>query len=248
MSIFKKLFGKNASKDRIPDQDTEFRQVLKKDFKNVNELLEQHAGLSYEKQTIFNDLTGGSAWNIDMNTASISFGSLSYPIQVIGSLSFNDYSWMWGWANTKSGIPQHLLTNALQLQRFGEQHQVEEFTKGHFYAEEGFEHTMGLIASGLSNANAYFCANYGQGTMVVTIQSPDIPPVDTNSLEKMITVFPQLISAMDIHHKNALLHYMIDKEIPVKISDTKIEGQKNGKYINAEFDEMGRMLKIDGTL
>ncbi|WP_299256352.1 DUF6882 domain-containing protein [uncultured Aquimarina sp.] len=249
MSIFKKLFGKPEKKNtNIEINQSDFSLISKNEFKNFIDLVNQNAGLSFEKQQNFNDLTGGLAWNIDLNTATLSFGDIDFPIEVIGSLSFNDYSWMWGWANAKSGIPENLLMGSLNMKKTGEEKQIEEFTKGHFSVEEGFEHKMGIVASGLLNADAYFCANYGQGTMVLTLKSDKIPKVDENRLEKVLTTFPQVISGIDLNHKEAFKNYLIDRSFEINIQENKIEGLRNNKVLVAEFDELNRLKTLNGKI
>ncbi|MFD0861476.1 DUF6882 domain-containing protein [Sungkyunkwania multivorans] len=249
MNLFKKLFGtaKNgASQNEFVE--SEFSLMKKTDFNNFEDLLNQHAGYSFEKQLNFNELTGNVAWNIDLNTGMLSFGTLQFPMQVIGSLSFNDYSWMWGWANTKSGIPENLLDGSSKLKALGEKKELEELKKGHFMATEGFEHKMGLVASGLLDADAYFCANYGQGTMVVTVKSDSIPEIDDNNVERVLTTFPQLISGIDLNHQESFKNYLIDRGFKLKLTDRKIEGVKNGKLLIAEFDELSRLIKLNGKI
>ncbi|WP_234418180.1 DUF6882 domain-containing protein [Aquimarina aquimarini] len=248
MSIFKKIFGK-SEKENIKINKSDFLVIKKTDFKNFTDLVNQNAGLSFEKQQNFNDLTGELAWNINLSTATLSFGNLDFPIEVIGSLSFNDYSWMWGWANSKSGIPENLLQSSLKLKQIGKEKQIKEFTEGHFSVEEGFEHKMGIVASGLLNADAYFCANYGQGTMILTLKSDKIPKIDTNKLEKVLTTFPQLISSLDLNHKEAFKNYLIDRNFKLNVSSkNKIEGLKINKALVAEFDELNRLKSLNGTI
>lgn len=250
MSIFKKLFGKSEKEHtNIGSTKSDFSIINKTDFKNFTDLVDQHAGCAFEKQQNFNDLTGDLAWNIDLNTATLSFGNLDFPIEVIGSLSFNDYSWMWGWANSKSGIPENLLQSSLDLKQIGEEKQIEEFTKGHFGVTEGFEHKMGIVASGLLNADAYFCANYGQGTMVLTLKSDKIPKIDTNKLEKVLTTFPQLIGGIDLNHKEAFKNYLIDRNFELNLSSkNKVEGLRNNTVLVAEFDELNRLQSLNGKI
>lgn len=249
MSFFKKLFGKSDDKtsNQTPKSFSSTQQT-KQDFNNFADLLNQHAALSMEKQVNFNEVTGGKAWNIDLHTATLSFGDIHFKFEVIGSLSFNDYSWMWGWANAKSGIPQNLLGSSLKLKAIGEQKDIDQFTNGHFSVEEGFEHQMGMVACGLLNADAYFCANYGQGTMVITTKSKAIPSIDKNDLSKIITIFPQVISGLPVNHKAAFKNYLIDRGVAYKESNHQIEGKLNGKGVTAEFDEQSRMINLKGTL
>ncbi len=155
---------------------------------------------------------------------------------------------MWGWANSKSGIPENLLVNSLKLKEIGEIKQIKEFTENHFVAGENFEHKMGLIASGLLNADAFFCANYGQGTMVLTITSNKIPKIDDNRLEKVLTTFPQLISGIDLNHKEAFKNYLIDRNLDIEITENRIDGSRNNKTLTAEFDELRRLKSLNGKI
>lgn len=249
MSIFKRLFGKSEKESPTPEiKSSDSPSINKTDFKNFQDLLDQNAALSFEKQQNFSDLTGESAWNIDLNTGTLSFGTLDFPIEIIGSLSFNDYSWMWGWANVKSGIPENLLGGALKLKEIGEKKQIEEFTDGHFSVEEGFEHKMGLVACGILNADAYFCANYGQGTMVVTMKSDRIPRIDSKKLEKILTTFPQVIGGIDLNHRVAFTNYLIDRGLEINTSGNTVEGIKNGKVLIAEFDDLNRLTSLNGKI
>ena len=249
MSIFKKLFGKSVKESATPEiKEAGFSPSNKTDFTNFTDLVNQNAALSFEKQQNLSELTGTSSWNIDLNAGILSFGDIELPIEVIGSLSFNDYSWMWGWANSKSGIPENLLDGSLTLKEIGKKKQIQEFTKGHFNVEEGFEHKIGLVASGMLNADAYFCANYGQGTMVLTITSDKIARIDKNRPEKVLTTFPQVISAIELDHKEAFKSYLIDRDFGLNISQNTIKGAINGKLVVAEFDNLNRLTSINGKI
>lgn len=115
MSIFKNFSGNKESKDKPQFDDSKFCKINKSSFDSFQELVEQNAGLSFERQLIFGQIIGSSPWQFDMGKGQISFGSLEFPVQIIGSLSFNDNSWMWGWANAKSGMPENLLTQSNQI-------------------------------------------------------------------------------------------------------------------------------------
>lgn len=90
--------------------------------------------------------------------------------------------------------------------------------------------------------------NYGQGTLVVTIDDNKIPEVDKNRLEKIMTNFPQLIRGTDLNHKNAFLNYLIDRNFELSISENKIEGLKNNKIVVGEFDELDRLKSLNGKI
>ena len=104
-----------------------------------------------------------------------------------------------------------------------------------------------MIACGMLNADAYFCANYGQGTMVVTVKSAAIPKIDKNNLSKILTIFPQVISGVSLNHKEAFKSYLIDREVAFTTSGNLIEGKQNGKGVVAEFDEHNRLKNLKGA-
>ncbi len=155
---------------------------------------------------------------------------------------------MWGWANSQSGFPESLLNSSLQLKELGEKKEIEEFTNGHFVTEEGFEHKMGIVTCGLLKADAYFCANYGQGTMVLVIKSDQIPKVDYNRMEKVLTTFPKVISGIELNHKAAFTNYLIDRQLGINATENTITGTRNGKIVTAEFDELARLINLSGEL
>lgn len=225
-----------------------FQNETKPDFNTFLELLDQNAASSLEKQFLFGDIIESKPWQLDMSLGTISFEELTFPIQIIGSLSFNNNSWMWGWANTQSGIPENLLIQSNQLKNIGTDKNITELTDAHFQVTEGFEHKIGMIACGLFNSKCYYCANYGQGTLVVTIDSDLIPEIDTNKAEKVLTHFPQVISSIDVNHKNAFINYLIDKEFQIAITPNTVEGMKNESTITANFDTLGRLTSLNGSI
>lgn len=244
MGIFKSFLGGKKSNGVSQIDTSKFSKIEKTDFKNFQDLIEQNAGIAFEKQIIFGDLVGSSAWQLDMGKGSISFGGLEFPIQIIGSLSFSSNSWMWGWANAQSGMPDSLLIQSNQLKEIGEQKSIQELIEGHFNVNEGFEHRIGMVACGLFNSNSYYCANYGQGTLVVSIDDNRIPKIDNDKVEKVLTIFPQLINSVELDHRNAFMNYLIDRNFKISESGNTIEGSYNEKLIVAKFDDLNRLSSL----
>jgi hypothetical protein len=229
-------------------EGTEYRKYVKQKTMHFDLLVEQHAGLSFEKQLRFGELIGEEAWQLDMTAGTIVFGELVFPIQVIGSFSFQDNSWMCGWANTQSGIPENLLQHSYQLRELGEEEEIEALNSGHFQVEETIVHQMGLFACGFFETKSYYCANYGQGILVVTIDSDKIPAIDKDSYEAILSAFPQLISSVELDPRNTFFNYLIDREFLLNANNHKIEGLKDGTIVRAEFDEWNRLTSLNSRL
>ncbi len=220
----------------------------KAEYKNFIDLLEQNAGLSYEKQLILADIIGEADWQIDMESGLISFGELSFPIQIIGSLSFFDNSWMWGWANTQSEIPDNLLQQAKNLKTLGEEKNIKQLKDSCFLVEEGFEHKVGMIACGIFNSKAYYCANYGEGVLVITIDDEKIPSINKDKFEKIPTVIYTLTANVNLKHKEAVKNYLIDRDFLLDIEENKIKASRNKTELIVEFDNLGRLKKLNGEI
>lgn len=248
MNYFKKLFkGKRLEKPTPIASNLDFKRISKSDYFSFSDLLEQNAVLSYEKQLNFGEIIGSNSWQFDMSKGEISFGEdLVFPVQIIGSISFEDNSWMWGWANKQSGIPEHLLVLSNKLKAIGEQKNIEELKNSHFKVNGKFDHQVGMIASGLFKTKCYYSANYGKGSLVCTIDSPKIA-TPTSDPFKALTTFTQFIADFELSHKESFKNYLIDKDYSVKTDKNYIFGLKGDSILKAEFDTLDRLCSIKNT-
>jgi hypothetical protein len=211
------------------------------------ELLERYAAIAFDKQNDLYEVIGDNSWNADMNTGTISFGpELVFPIQVLGTFSHSSETWLWAWANVQSGLPPRLLSQAEQLRAYGEQHGIELLTASEFDATDLDLHTIGCIASGIFGASGYYLANYGHGTMVVTIKSELIDQVSKNDFARISSSFPQVISTFELHHRPALIHYLTQKGYSVTETADTVSAAVDFGTLTATFDQLGRLANIKG--
>lgn len=245
MSILGNFFkGKDSKEESKGIDKSSFVKLSKPGYNSFSDLLEQNGVLSFEKQLNFGEVIGSNPWQFDMNKGEISFGrDLIYPVQIIGSISFGDNSWMWGCANKQSGIPEHLLVQSNKLKELGEQKNIEELTNPHFIVTGRFDHQIGMIACGLFKSKCYYSANYGKGSLVCTIESSKVPNLK-NDFIKVMSTFSQFVADFEISHKEALKNYLIDKDYLLKVDDDSISGLNGNSIICAEFDNLGRMKNI----
>lgn len=241
MSIFKKLFGKEAGQQDSADSPI----VQQGPGKTEQELTEQYAALGLDKQRNLYDVIGDNSWNADLTKGEISFGNdLAFPIQVLGTFSHSSETWLWGWANTNSNIPQPLLEQALQLKAHGEQYDIPLFKNSTFDAAKNDLHLIGMIASGVFNSSAYYLADYGQGVLLVTLKSAAIDKADKSDAPRVSTVFPEAISFFEMNHRNAFKNYVERKGYSVNTQSNQVIAEKNGAKITATFDEQGRLINL----
>lgn len=238
MGFLNKIFGQSnkieTQKDITP-------------FKTEQEILERYGGIVFDKQLEFGDLIEDNNWNINIADAEISFGSnLVFPIQVLGTISHSSQTWLWAWANTKSGLTENVIQQALKLKKYGEDNEIAILKNDTFDFSKEDLHLIGTIASGINNSSAYYICDYGQGAMVVTIKSDKIDAVRKDNHFRILTVFPELISQLEMNHNRALTNYLTDKGYDIAENGAKLTATKNGETITAEFDEQSRLTKLNG--
>jgi hypothetical protein len=238
MGFFNKIFGQNNKIETQQDLTA---------FKTDQELIERYGGIVFDKQLDFGDLIGNNNWNINIANGEISFGTnLVFPIQVLGTISHSSQTWLWAWANTKSGLTDKVIQQALELKKYGEDNEINILKNDTFDFSKEDLHLIGTIASGIHNSSAYYICDYGQGAMVVTIKSDQIDKNRKDNHFRIMTVFPQLISQFDMNHNLALTNYLTDKGYNISENGIKLTATKNGDTVTAEFDDQSRLIKLNG--
>lgn len=240
MGIFNNLFKKKEEK-------TESQNNIH--FTSENDFLEKFGALALEKQRNLYEVTGGLSWNVDMGKEEIIFGDqLTFPIQVLGSFSHSSETWLWLWENKAGGYAESVMQQALSLKKYGKENNIELLSVGKFDAVPNDLHLIGMVATTMFNASGYYLGNYGQGTMVVTIKSEKIDNIESEEFSRILTVFPELISTFEIqNHKNAFTNYLSQKGFELTVNGNEIKAQKNGKIINAVFNENDLLINLNGN-
>ena len=220
---------------------------MENNAKNEQELLERYACIALEKQNALAEVIGDNDWNVDMGLGEISFGAdLHFPIQVLGTISHSAQSWLWDWANTRSGLSPEIIAQSLQLKAYGEANGIALLSNDSFDFSSEELHLMGIIASGMFDASGYYIADYGQGAMVVTIKSELIDRQRKNDHLTILTLFPQVISQYELNHRLALKHYLEAKGYSITESDESLSGSRDGNTIEASFDKLSRLTTLKG--
>ena len=210
-------------------------------------LLERYAAIACDRQNNLYEVIGDNSWNADMDTGTISFGpELVFPMQVLGTFSHSSQTWLWAWANAQSNLPARLLTQAEQLRTYGEQYGIELLTASEFDATDKDLHLIGCIASGMFGASGYYLANYGQGTMVVTIKSELIDRISQNDFARIPNAFPQVISLFEMQHRPAFVHYLTQKGYAVTETADTVSAVVDFGTLTATFDHLGRLANLQG--
>ncbi|MEI7026515.1 DUF6882 domain-containing protein [Paenibacillus sp. y28] len=142
-----------------------------------DELFTQHGASSYFKQMVLAGMVENYDWLFDMENGTLSFLDdrqqeiHRFEVQIIGTHSYRDHTWLWSWANEKSNIPERLLEAARALKAYGIQNGVQELTTPRFLINnELSEWHLALTASGLTEANGFYLGKQEHNTVVFLVE------------------------------------------------------------------------------
>lgn len=244
MNFLKSLFSGQGHRDGQPPG-----QMIKESTPchSRQDLLERYGGIALEKQACLSELIDGLPWEVDLKKGRIGFaGKVSFPMQILGTLSRTSDTWLWSWANTVSDVPPRLLAQALRLRSYGEENQIALLSQAELPVNEEDLSIIGLIASGMFNASGYYLADFERGIMCVTVKSADIDQNYHDSHRAVMTTFPRFISLYEVDHRNALSSYLTLKGYEVTQTETKMIGRRQDEVISAEFNAHSRLTMLSG--
>lgn len=210
-----------------------------------------HLPFAFDRQLLLADLIGDLPWACDLQTGILSFGDrYHWKAEVLGTESEESNTWLWAWANEESNIPAQQQTASLKLKALGEEHGIAELTEPIVPLNHADGHAFASVAVGEGLGKAYYRGPYEGGAAVLLITDDELQLQVNDPLQRILTVFPQAISAMEIaDHREALQgyleHYGFEPEEEGSALLLREQGQE---VLRAEFDELGRLRELKGML
>lgn len=211
--------------------------------------LAKYAGTSFARQLALADVLGGRPWSVDMDAGEIRFAAdLKFPIQILGSHSFQDDTWLWGWANSASNLPQSLLQGVGAVRRAGEDLGVSELVEPKFHLGSITDHMVAMLCAGLVKDSAYYRAPYGQGALFVLLGGLPVEVLARVSGPRVTTVVTELISQFDLDHRQMVKSFLDQQEFEIVDDQARLTAVRADAHVQVEFDKAGRLTNISGTL
>lgn len=214
--------------------------------------LADHVFHILENQHALFEFLGEHDWGFSMEDGTLSFAAADdgrpiadCPAQVLGSQSDGDGSWLWGWANVQSQIPEVLLR---AVQGVREQAEVEG---SELFLESGpiesdddmLGPTLAIIAAGAANLYTYYACGYDGGCLFVGLESP--PPGlregGGRAARRVVHILQMGISALEFDHRRAVLAYLGE---PGEVRGDRMTWTFGPESLEVTFDEQGRIARM----
>jgi hypothetical protein len=214
-------------------------------------LFHRHVAFSFDKQLQLADLIGELNWSFNKPSGVLSFGDrFQWHVEILGTEAYDQDTWLWAWANQGSNIPAKLLEGSLTMKALGEEQRISELVTPELSLGDLNGHMLCLIASGVCQANAYYRGPYTGGAAFFMIKDAKFPKPDVVPLARILSVFPQLISALEIpNHRLAFMGYLEDYGLVGKDEGSTIVVRENDKELmTATFNERNLLTELEGTI
>jgi len=210
-------------------------------------LLSEHVGLSILKQQSLGALLGEHSWNLDLEKGNVDFGEgRVFPVQLIGTESEKEKTWLWAWANEKSNIPENLLSEVNKLRAFGDENQIEFLSKPEIVLDEISAHEFGMIASGFSDADAYYHGAFDGGAILFLVYETSLPKVPELQPQQVVLTIASVLQNFEVEHRTMVSSFLRQIECEVEENESSIEGKLSGGVkLFVGFDDLSRIINIE---
>ena len=184
---------------------------------DLQDLFSKYGALALEKQENLYKLVGDNEPELEIEEGIVKFEDKKFPIQLLGFLDPDEYSWSWAWDNEEIGFPEELIREAKEVKEFGETNNIVQFKESMFAASFDEAHILAMTVSSLFGDDAYCAVNYGSFVFFVTIKSDEIP--SSNDPEEFANIINDFHRRFEVNHLKALESYAILKGYEFKDRD-----------------------------
>lgn len=215
--------------------------------------LADHVFRMLEHQQALREFLGEHGWGFSMDDGLLAFADesgremASCPAQILGSQSEYDSTWLWGWANEQSGIPDDLLRAIGRVRAMAEEEENDLFLDPGPIETEGDNSgpELAIIAAGAAGLFTYYACGYDGGCLFVGLDSaPEGVQVGRDAL-RAARVMQAGISALDFDHRRAALAYLGE---PDSRAGESLAWRFGPSALEVDFDPQGRITEIRTTL
>lgn len=210
------------------------------------ELLTQHVGTAFAKQLALADFLNERRWWVDIEQGICQFGDdLIYPIQLLGTESMGDSTWLWAWANEASKLPPSLLVSCNALRELGHSESIAEFTQGNFPLDVADGHSLSMIASGIDGKSCYYRGPYNGGALFFLIKEVPESLLAPVACERLSTVILEVVSQFHVPHRSMAESFLTSQQFSLESSGNELIGSRNRDRITLNFDDLDRLKDIN---
>ena len=197
--------------------------------------------MALDKQENLSELIGDTVGDLDIENGEISFGDITFPVQILGFYMKDSQQWSWAWDN-EDIFGKDLIKSALEIKAIGEEFEISEFTSPLLNAIYDDCHTLAMTSASILNMDAYYAVSEEGLDIFVLIKSDLIE--ENNSVEKFRNTFYTFQKNFNIYPKIAFESYTKLKGYGFKPHDDFALAKIGEARVMAGFTERGNVTRI----
>ena len=208
-------------------------------------LLSLAVGAAVSRQKKMGELViGENGWNVDVKNRRIKFGESEFDCGIIGSESYQSNTWLWGWANTESGVPEICFAPSRRAKR--NLPECEEFLTGKFMLDEIHTgHNLSMITVAASEKNAcYYRCPYDGGALFVQIEGLPESVFAPISLDELAREFLEIIRSFYCDHKLLAASFLHQNGYSFEDGGDFISAAGGMRTIRFDFEEIDGIFRV----
>jgi hypothetical protein len=216
----------------------------------LRRLYDRHALASLEHQLNLVEVVSTGDWSFELQRCIVTFKTdreaRPVPAQILGTEAYGAGTWLWGWANTASGLPQPSLRAATRLRRYGEDHGISELTDPTLSLDQAGGHTLSMVAAGLLDAPGYYRCPYEGGALFVLLEDPAVYCAPELPAVRLATALPQLLGQIEPEDLRAAIEGWCTRlglATEPRTGGLTVRSDR-GDEIEMDFDRLGRLTQI----
>ncbi len=212
----------------------------------LSALLLQHGVYSLEKQDLLQEYLGEHRWDLDLQQHTLDFGGdRVFRPQVLGTTSESAGTWLWAWEN--SSVPTPMAAASRSLHRLLTEAGVQHFAEAEAPLGDLDSHVLGMVASGLLEADAYYLAHHPGGAVLLLLTDRKLAALRTSTLTHVSSYFTTFISSWDVHdHHAAFAAYLRAKGLVAHEKGAIVWARHpDGTEVRGIFDEQRLLVKLE---
>ncbi|PZP65126.1 MAG: hypothetical protein DI596_00010 [Azospira oryzae] len=216
-------------------------------METFKDILARHLALSLAKQQALAEYLGDHTWELDLQQGVVDFGrGRVFPVQILGTESEKDNTWLWGWANPMSGLPEEVLLDAERLREYGMRHEIRMLSEPRLPLADIAGHALALVASGVCGADAYYRAPYEGGAIYFLIHDAPLNLEFAERPDLVVSSLSRAIQLFEVDHRAVARAWMNTLLLEVEESGSQLIARKEGRtFLLVRFDGAGRIIGID---
>ena len=204
-------------------------------------LLSKYGALALDKQENLSELIGEEVGDLDIEKGQLSFGDVTFQIQILGFFMQDSKQWSWAWDN-EDIFGEKLIKSALQIKSIGEEFGIPEFTTPLLNATYDDCHTLAMTASSILAMDAYYAVSEDGLDIFVGITSDLIK--ENDSAKKFRDTFYTFQKNFNIYPKIAFESYTKLKGYGFKPHDDFALAKIGEARVMAGYTERGNITRL----